>query len=207
MRHCDDAILTGVDRCTLSTNGLVLDCRSALPLPENAPPIVCAIDSQLSRHLAFARRQTIVRLGNEADNGLSSRAAARAAIVAAPAPHYAHRERMRAKATAIIALQIIDGDFLRDYWASSQYWQCAAPRDPTLTRAVREWSPFLFCDHPQRSVPRSSGGQGSYSLGQRSSSPALFPHARFPRRWASRRRGTQDLPFWAAKRPRNVRWT
>ncbi|KAL1695259.1 hypothetical protein GGG16DRAFT_45709 [Schizophyllum commune] len=100
MRHCDDAILTGVDRCTLSTNGLVLDCRN----------------SQLSRHLAFARRQTIVRLGNEADNGLSSRAAARAAIVAAPAPHYVHRERMRAKATAIIALQIIDGDFLRDYW-------------------------------------------------------------------------------------------
>ena len=105
------------------------------------------IDSQLSRHLAFAKSQTIVRLGNEADNGLSSRAAARAVNVAAPAPHYVHRERMRAKTTAIIALQIIDGDFLRDYWASSQYWQCAAPRDPTLTRAVREWSPFSMIIH------------------------------------------------------------
>ncbi|KAI5888251.1 uncharacterized protein SCHCODRAFT_01174287 [Schizophyllum commune H4-8] len=92
MRHRDNAILTGVRCCTLLTNGLVLDYRN----------------SQLSRHLAFAKRQTIVRLGNEADNGLSSRAAGRAVSVAAPAPHYAHRERMRAKATAIIALQIID---------------------------------------------------------------------------------------------------
>ncbi|KAL1679644.1 hypothetical protein EV122DRAFT_289449 [Schizophyllum commune] len=82
MRHCDDAILTGVDRCTLLTNGSVLDYRN----------------SPLSRHLAFAKRQTIVRFGNEADNGLSSRAAA-----------HGH-------STAIIALQIIDGDFLRDYW-------------------------------------------------------------------------------------------
>ena len=145
MRHCADAILTGVDRCTLSTNGLVLDCRSALPLPENAPPIVCAIDSQLSRHLAFAKCQTIVRLGNEADNGLSSRAAGRTATVAAPAPHYAHRERMHAKATAIITLQIIDGDFCEITGLSPDTG--SALRLGPVTCAVREWSPFSMIIH------------------------------------------------------------